>query len=189
MKLGLKRGVVELYDHDVLWEENACEIIKLLKSIFGDNAIDIQHIGSTAIKTIKAKPIIDIVVGINDFNLLEDIMYELNDNGIIHRPNNDMDEYKLFVIGDFEKDTRTHHIHVVKYDNVEWNNQLDFRDYLNNYHEEAKKYEELKIELMEKNKDNREKYTKNKEEYLLNTFEKAKEWKKNRRAGQNSLDV
>jgi GrpB-like predicted nucleotidyltransferase (UPF0157 family) len=178
MKLGLKRGTVELYDHDILWEENACKTIKLLKNIFGDNAIDIQHIGSTAIKTIKAKPIIDIVVGINDFNLLENIIYELNNNGIIHRQNSDRNEYKLFVIDDFEKDTRTHHIHVVKYNNVEWNNQVNFRDYLNSNHDEAKKYEKLKIELMEKNKGNREEYTKNKEEYLLKVFEKAKEWKK-----------
>jgi GrpB-like predicted nucleotidyltransferase (UPF0157 family) len=178
MKLGLKRGMVELYDHDILWEENAYKTIKLLKSIFGDNAIDIQHIGSTAIKTIKAKPIIDIVVGINDFNLLENSIYELNNNGIIHRPNNDTDEYKLFVIGDIEKDTRTHHIHVVKHNNVEWNNHVNFRDYLNSNHDEAKKYEKLKIELMEKNKDNREEYTKNKEEYLLKLFEKAKEWKR-----------
>jgi GrpB-like predicted nucleotidyltransferase (UPF0157 family) len=177
MRLGLKRGTVELYDHDILWEENACKTIKLLKGIFGDNAIDIQHIGSTAIKTIKAKPIIDIVVGINDFDLLGNSIDELNNNGIIHRPNNDMDEYKLFVIGDFEKDTRTHHIHVVKHGSVEWNNQLNFRDYLNNYYEEAKKYEKLKIGLMEKNKSNREEYTKNKEEYLLKVFEKAKEWK------------
>jgi GrpB-like predicted nucleotidyltransferase (UPF0157 family) len=178
MKLGLKRGTIELYDHDVLWEENARKTIKLLKSILGDNAIDIQHIGSTAIRTIKAKPIIDIVAGIKDFSLLENNMYELNDNSIIHRPNNDTDEYKLFVIGDIKKDIRTHHIHVVKHDNTEWNNQLNFRDYLNNNHEEAKKYEKLKIELMGENKGNREEYTKNKEEYLLRIFEKAKEWKK-----------
>jgi GrpB-like predicted nucleotidyltransferase (UPF0157 family) len=178
MKLGLKRGTVELYDHDILWEENARKTIKSLKSIFVDNAVDIQHIGSTAIKTIKAKPIIDIVVGINDFNLLENIMHELNNNGIIHRPKNDMDEYKMFVIGDFENDTRTHHIHVVKYNNAEWNNQLNFRDYLNNNYKEAKKYEKLKISLMEENKDNREAYTKSKEEYILKVFEEAKEWKK-----------
>ena len=180
MKLGLKRGTVELYDHDILWEENAYKTIELLKNIFGNNAIDIQHIGSTAIKTIKAKPIIDIVVGINDFNVVENIFGELNNNGIIHRPNNDMDEYKLFVMGDFEKDIRTHHIHVVKYNNVEWNNQINFRDYLNNNYNEAKNYENLKIKVMEKNKNNRAEYTKNKEEYLLKVFEKAKEWKTNK---------
>jgi GrpB-like predicted nucleotidyltransferase (UPF0157 family) len=178
MKLGLKRGYVELYDHDVLWEENARETIALLKNIFVNNAIDIQHIGSTAIKTIKAKPIIDIIVGINNFNLLENIMDALNDNGIVYRPNNDRDEYKLFVTGDFEKDTRTRHIHIVKYNNIEWNNQINFRDYLNNSYTEAKEYENLKVTLMENNRDNRIEYTKGKEEYLLKIFEKSKEWKR-----------
>jgi GrpB-like predicted nucleotidyltransferase (UPF0157 family) len=178
MKLGLKRGAVELYDHDILWEENARETIASLKKIFANNAIDIQHIGSTAIKTIKAKPIIDIVVGITNFDLLENIMDTLNNNRIIYRPNNDRDEYKLFVIGDLEKDTRTHHIHVVKYNDLEWNNKINFRDYLNFNHTEAKEYENLKITLMEKNKNNRAEYTKSKEKYLLNILEKAKEWKK-----------
>jgi GrpB-like predicted nucleotidyltransferase (UPF0157 family) len=91
-----------------------------------------------------------------------------------------MDEYKLFVMGDFEKDIRTHHIHVVKYNNVEWNNQINFRDYLNNNYNEAKNYENLKIKAMEKNKNNRAEYTKDKEEYLLKVFEKAKEWKANK---------
>ncbi|MDR1069109.1 MAG: GrpB family protein, partial [Clostridiales Family XIII bacterium] len=86
MKLGLKRGTVELCDHDAAWEENARETIALLKDIFGGAAIDIQHIGSTAIRAIKAKPIIDIAVGIAAFDVPEHIMRELNRNGIIHRP-------------------------------------------------------------------------------------------------------
>jgi GrpB-like predicted nucleotidyltransferase (UPF0157 family) len=180
MKLGLKRGTVELHDHDAAWEENARDTITLLKGIFGGAAVDIQHIGSTAIQSIKAKPIIDIVVGIGGFAVPENIMCELNSNGIIHRPNNDADEYTLFVIGDFENDTRTHHIHVVKYGSAEWNNQLNFRDYLNSDREEAKKYEKLKVALMENYKDKRDDYTKSKEEYLLTAFERAREWRRGR---------
>jgi GrpB-like predicted nucleotidyltransferase (UPF0157 family) len=177
MRLGLKRGAVALYDHDLLWDENARKTIELLKRIIGDNAIDIQHTGSTAVKSIKAKPIIDIAAGIDDLNSLESITAELKDNGIIHRPNSDMSEYKLFVIGDFEKDMRTHHIHMVKYGNLEWNNHINFRDYLNDNYNEAKKYEHLKIRLMKINKNNRAEYTKGKEEYLLKVFEKARAWK------------
>ena len=55
MSLGLKRGIVQLEPHDKQWDEAAIQTIKILKSILGDDAIDIQHIGSTAIPAIKAK--------------------------------------------------------------------------------------------------------------------------------------
>ena len=67
MSLGLKRGTVQLEPHDKQWDDVAAQTIKTLKSILGDDAIDIQHIGSTAIPAIKAKPIIDIAVGVTDF--------------------------------------------------------------------------------------------------------------------------
>lgn len=68
MSLGLKRGTVQLEPHDKQWDEAAIQTIKKLKSILGDDAVDIQHIGSTAIPAIKAKPIIDIAVGVTDFD-------------------------------------------------------------------------------------------------------------------------
>lgn len=67
MSLGLKRGTVQLEPHDKQWDEVAIQTIKILKSILGADAIDIQHIGSTAIPAIKVKPIIDIVIGVTDF--------------------------------------------------------------------------------------------------------------------------
>ena len=62
MTLGLKRGTVKREPHDKQGNEIAVQTIKTLKSILGDDAVDIQHIGSTAISVIKAKPIIDIVL-------------------------------------------------------------------------------------------------------------------------------
>ena len=55
MSLGLKRGTVQLEPHDKQWDEVAIQTIKILKSILGNDAIDIQHIGSTAIPAIKTK--------------------------------------------------------------------------------------------------------------------------------------
>lgn len=66
--LRTKRGAVQLEPHDKQWDEIAVQTIKILKAILGDDVIDIQHIGSTAIPAIKAKPIIDIVVGVTDFD-------------------------------------------------------------------------------------------------------------------------
>ena len=57
MSLGLKRGTVQLEPHDKQWDEAAIQTIKNLKSILGDDAVDIQHIGSTAIPNIYSKNI------------------------------------------------------------------------------------------------------------------------------------
>ena len=62
--LGLKKGTVKLESHKKDWEKNASDIITLLWSILNHAAVDIQHVGSTAIRKIHAKPIIDIVVGL-----------------------------------------------------------------------------------------------------------------------------
>jgi GrpB-like predicted nucleotidyltransferase (UPF0157 family) len=47
MSLGLKRGIVQLEPHDKRWDEAAIQTIKILKSILGDDAIDIQHMISS----------------------------------------------------------------------------------------------------------------------------------------------
>ena len=82
MSLGLKRGTVQLEPHDKQWDEAAIQTIKILKSILGDDAIDIQHIGSTAIPAIKAKPIIDIAVGVTDFEKIMSYNEQLQKEGI-----------------------------------------------------------------------------------------------------------
>ena len=64
---GLKRGTVHLSAHDPAWADQARETIRILWEVFGDLAKDIQHIGSTAIPGIEAKPIIDIAVGVGSF--------------------------------------------------------------------------------------------------------------------------
>ncbi len=68
MSIGLKRGEVAVENHQIEWETSAKSIIDLLKNIMKNDIVDVQHIGSTSIKSICAKPIIDIVVGVNDFN-------------------------------------------------------------------------------------------------------------------------
>jgi len=70
-KIGLNNFTVELHDHQTEWEQNAKETIECFKDIFGDLIVDVEHIGSTSIKSIKAKPIIDLVVGVKDFNNLD----------------------------------------------------------------------------------------------------------------------
>ena len=62
--LGLQRGIVCLRDYTPLWEELYQEEEKRIRAVIGHLIIDIQHIGSTAIPGIKAKPILDMMVGV-----------------------------------------------------------------------------------------------------------------------------
>ena len=133
----MKRGTVYLEPHQTEWERAAEGTIQTLKSILGSIAAEIQHIGSTSIKIISAKPIIDIAVAVNDYELVLNKCDELRKADIVFRFD-ERPEQLLFVMGDFEKDTRSHHIHVVLYGSDEWNNYINFRDYLNSNIEAAR---------------------------------------------------
>lgn len=165
MSLGLKRGTVQLQPHDSQWDEIAAQTIEKLRMILGSNAIDIQHIGSTAIPAIKSKPIIDIAVGVDDFNRILSHNEQLQREGIFYS-GSDVERQLLYVMGDMEKDTRTHHIHVVKWNGTEWKNYIHFRDYLNANESVALQYQRLKEELESKYADDRAAYTKGKQELI-----------------------
>ena len=129
------------------------------------NAIDIQHIGSTAIPAIKAKPIIDIVVGVTDFDKVMLHNEQLRQVGIFYR-GSDVERQFLYVMGDMENDTRTHHIHIVKWNGTEWKNYIHFRDYLNDNENMALQYQKVKEELESKYADDRVAYTNGKQDMI-----------------------
>ena len=175
-KLGLKKGTVELFEHEISWEEYASELIKYLQTVFGEIAIDIQHIGSTAIKSIRAKPIIDIMVGINDLSGFEKMRDTLLERNIVFHPLSFPDDIVL-VISNIEDGIDTNYIHVVEYNGNNWNNYKNFRDFMNNNIGEARNYERIKVKLANENKNNRPNYLKSKNEYIIELIKKANEWK------------
>lgn len=170
---GLKRGSVKLEAHQSDWQKEAENTIAELKGILGNIAADIQHIGSTAVFSIHAKPIIDIAVGVRNLDDIFPFIEELNKKNFIFR-GEDVSGQLLLVKGDFEKDTRTHHIHVVKWNGTEWNNYIDFRDYLNAFPEKAAEYDECKQDLAKKFPDNRKLYTEGKRNLIAELIEEAK---------------
>ncbi len=172
----MKRGTVYLETHQSEWERTAEETIRTLKSILGSVASDIQHIGSTSIRTISAKPIIDIAVAVNDYELILSKRDVLENADIVFRFD-ERPEQLLFVMGDFEKDTRSHHIHVVIYGSDEWNNYINFRDYLNSNIKAAREYEAVKLRLAEQYPDDRIAYTDGKQEVIDKLLAEARVWK------------
>ena len=133
MSIGLKRGTVRLEPQDSAW------------AILGPDARDIQHIGSTAIQGILAKPIIDIAVGVEDLAHMRGHDAELAERGFLFR-GEDVPGQLLYVLAGPE-DIRTHHIHTVIWGQKDWNNYINFRDYLNCHPDMAQRYSQLKEKL------------------------------------------
>lgn len=176
--IGLKRGTVKLYEYEEEWEIEAQNTITKLRKILGNIIKDIQHVGSTAIPSIKAKPIIDIAIAVDDFNEILAFEKDLKNEGFYYRPNSDLGKQLLFASGSYYEGTgnlQTHFIHIVKTESMDWINYINFRDYLNNNLSVAKEYEMLKESLaLQFSIDNgREKYLKGKHEFIVYTLRKA----------------
>ena len=187
MIIGLKRGVVELVDHDPEWEKLAAQTIERLWRVFNSSsggriAEDIQHVGSTAIASIKAQPIIDIAVAVEDFAEVESLTTALEAEGFIHRNwNPNENEQMLYDVGyDVSPDDRitTHFIHIVRAGSITWTDYIDFRDYLNAIPDVAKEYESIKIRLAAKNLYDpcREKYLAGKHDFIVASQQTARIW-------------
>ncbi len=175
--IGLLRGMVALCEHQNEWENIAVETIKEIKSIFGDNAIDIQHIGSTSIHDIKSKPIIDIAVGVSSFEGLDNVLSQLEQKGYersINRFSSDL----LYVYENIENNERirTHQIHILILDCLQWHNYVDFRDYMNDFPEKAEEYEALKIELLYSCNNVQTVYTDGKKAYMEKILPEARRY-------------
>lgn len=175
--IGCTRGTVKLCEHEKEWEIEAKNTISRLKRILGDLIKDIQHVGSTAILSIKAKPIIDIAVAVDDFDAVLRLEKELKDSGFYYRPNA-LGNQLLFACGSFYEGTgnrQTHFIHIVRTNSMDWINYINFRDYLNKTPSAAKKYEDLKISLARQTPadSGREKYTKGKHDFIAYILRKA----------------
>ena len=179
MVIGLKHGMIVLADHDPEWEIIAAQTIEQLWRVFGSAAKDIQHVGSTAIQHIKAKPIIDIVVAADDFKAVKALNAELESRGFLRR-HWETDQQMLFAVGDYARadGVVTHFIHVVKTDSMDWHNYINFRDYLNANIAVAKSYENLKMKLAAENQGDqgREKYLAGKFDFIERTLQEAQIW-------------
>lgn len=178
--IGLKRGTVQLYEHEKEWEIEAQNTIARLKEILGDVIKDIQHVGSTSILTIKAKPIIDIAIAVDRFDDILAYEKELKDAGFYYRPKAQASirNQLLFACGNVYEgtgDLQTHFIHVVLTDSMDWINYINFRDYLNRTPSVAKEYEDLKVSLAlhAPIDSGREKYLKGKHDFIVYTLRKA----------------
>jgi GrpB-like predicted nucleotidyltransferase (UPF0157 family) len=157
--------VIEKYNED--WK-NHYELIKNILENSLSKTIKIEHVGSTSISGMWAKPIIDIDIVIENVNDFEKTKKELEEIGYLHQGDQGIIGREVFKKNNIIKneilDKINHHLYVCTKDNEEFKKHILFRDYLNKHCEMKMEYNNIKKAIIEKyGKENREKYVEIKE--------------------------
>lgn len=161
--MGLKVGTVKLEPYNLNWKEMFHQERVLLEKIFKNIAIRIEHVGSTSIEGLSAKPIIDIAVAVKKLNDFEIVRNYFEEEPYSIKTDSVCDE---ILIRKGSEDNRTHFIHVMEIDSKRYKNTILFRDYLTNHIQVLKEYENLKKNLVEKYPNDRKMYTDSKNEFI-----------------------
>ncbi len=159
-----------LTEHQPCWQEWYSKEECLLKNILY-SADRISHIGSTAISSIWAKPIIDILVEVPKGSILQNYKALIVNNGYICMSESEkgLSFNKGYTENGFAE--RVFHLHL-RYAGD--NNELYFRDFLNEFPDTAKEYEKLKLSLLKEFEHNRDGYTNAKTQFVIKYTELAK---------------
>lgn len=168
--IGLKRKKVKLFSYNPAWEKLYKKEAELLRSVIGKYVLDIQHVGSTSIPEVKAKPIIDIAIGVKNLKDGEKCIKPLKQLGYEYKHSAGIKGRHFFAKGS-EKNW-THHIHIVKLNGRFWKNYILFRDYLRKHKKAIQEYNELKEKLAKKYKNDRDTYTAQKHSFIQKILKK-----------------
>lgn len=170
--IGLTRETVQLHAYDPAWAMVGQTICDRIQQALGLLAVDVAHVGSTSVPGLCAKPIIDIAVAVHSFDA--QIVERMECAGFIHRPANDNDTQRFFIIGQGE--WIESHIHVVKHMSMEWRNYLNYKAYLSAFPEVRDAYAALKTKLAERYANDRNAYTESKAPFITHSLRKAMVW-------------
>ncbi len=169
---------IEIIDYDDKWENWFLVIKDVISSTLGDLIIGVEHVGSTSVKGLGAKPILDIDVIIDNYNFLPAVVKGLEVMGYYHQQEWSFKGREAFGRKDLSvpwNDCYTywmeHHLYVCDKDSEELARHLAFRNHLRNNSEAAAEYTTLKKELARTAAD-RKAYTNGKTAFISEIFNK-----------------
>ena len=190
---------IEIEEYNREWTGQFEKIKADLYSILINLNPKIEHIGSTSVPDLAAKPIIDIQVGIKNSNDLDKTIEPMINNHYIYYEiyNSVMPDRRLFVGLKDEKDIRNFqniyskgdliphekinqlrltHVHIWEHGTKDWNRHIAFRNYLREHAEVKGQYESLKKQLSLKDWKDGDEYNDAKDSFIKTTEAKAILW-------------
>jgi len=170
------RETIEIAPYDSSWPERYEVEAAHLRTVLAPFLKRIKHVGSTAIPGMAAKPIVDVLAGVDSDAVAQDIVAPRlmrRDYEYFWRTDGP-DPYAWFIKRGVHAE-RTYHIHVVDLESPMWERLL-FRDFLRQHPDRAHTYLELKLELAKAHTNDREAYTRGKTEFIMAVMREARRY-------------
>lgn len=163
---------VWLSDYQDEWSKIFIKTKNELKRVLKEFSCKIDHVGSTSLKKIKAKPIIDILIGSKNYEDTIKIAKKLSECGWILEPK--PCKYQLIFLQSINTDLDKIHIYICPIATPRWNSRIYFTKYLKEHPLDLLNYENLKINLAKQFPNDRNSYSKGKRMFCDIINEKAK---------------
>ena len=169
---------IRVEDYNPEWPDMFERERRALAEAFGPYALAIEHVGSTSVPGLAAKPVIDIAVGTPTYPLPDQVISRVSALGYEHK-------------GEFGIPRRHYfrrngppcafHVHANEIEGESYRNQVLFRDYLRAHPEAAREYQALKRDLAARLVNDFETYTDSKTGFVQSALEKARAWRAEKR--------
>lgn len=165
----MREVIIELYNS--AWKNKFEAEKKVLLELCNELILDIEHIGSTSVVNLGAKPIIDIMIGVEKLSVDKEIIPKIESLGYSYITKyEDIMPYRRFFIKE-TNNLREFHIHLVEKTHPFWNKHILFRDKLRNSDETRNSYYNLKVELANQFRTDPAKYNDAKTDFINGVIE------------------
>ena len=124
----MKTKHVVVCQYDPKWKKDFLNIKNEIQTALGNLAITIEHVGSTSVEGLAAKPVIDTDVVISDYSMLEEVVWRLSKIEYEHEGNLGIEGREAFRY-EGKDHLQTHHLYVCPQDSLELNRHILFREY------------------------------------------------------------
>ena len=165
---------IEIVAYDLRWPLQYIEARDEILSVIGEFVVAVEHIGSTAVPGLAAKPVIDILAAVRSLEDAPLFLPPLYPLGYAYIPEHEDVFPERRYLHRIISGAHTHHLHIVELSSQFWRVQLLFRDHLRSHPDDARRYADLKYQLADRFRHDREAYTDGKSEFIQNILNQSR---------------
>ncbi|MDF2548510.1 MAG: hypothetical protein K0R93_3408 [Anaerosolibacter sp.] len=165
-----KRVIVIPYDPK--WKDEFQKIKVYLEKALENSIVTIEHVGSTSVEGLSAKPIIDIDIIIEGYHKFEDVKSRLKNLGYCHEGDLGIKDREAFSYTE-KHECMTHHLYVCPQDSNELKRHVVFRDYLRTHKEDREKYSAIKLHAATEHPTDIDRYMESKNPCIAEIYKKC----------------